>query len=83
MALIGGLHYFLGPLFGAVIYIFAHDYLVANTHAWKLILGVTLLLIVLFAPDGLLGMWRGHRSAGGGWQRWKAVMLPQRWQNNE
>lgn len=72
VALIGGLHYFLGPLIGAFVFIFAHDYLIANTHAWKLILGIILLVIVLFAPDGLLGLWRGQRPGLDGIKRLKA-----------
>lgn len=77
VALIGGLHYFLGPIVGAFIFIFAHDYLIANTNAWKLILGLTLLAIVLFAPDGLLGVGRGQRSGEGGLARLKALAF--RW----
>ncbi len=58
MALIGGLNHFLGPMVGAALFTFAHDYLVANSESWELILGVALLIIVLFAPRGLLGLWQ-------------------------
>lgn len=74
MALIGGLNYFLGPLVGTIIYVFGHDYLVAHTHQWQLILGLALVLIVLFAPDGLLGIWRRDRKAPLGLTRLKALL---------
>ncbi len=61
MALIGGINYFLGPIVGAAIFIFAHNYLIAHTSVWKLIMGLTLIVIVIFAPDGLLGI-RQRRS---------------------
>lgn len=65
MAMIGGLNNFLGPLVGAVVFQFAHDYLLKHTHAWELVLGMVLLAIVLFAPEGLLGLF-GFGSRGGG-----------------
>ncbi|HYW92659.1 MAG TPA: branched-chain amino acid ABC transporter permease [Gammaproteobacteria bacterium] len=66
MAMIGGLDHFLGPLVGAAVFQFAHDYLLKHTHAWELVLGLVLLAIVLFAPDGLLGVlsWRNRASSG-------------------
>jgi branched-chain amino acid transport system permease protein len=77
MAVIGGLHYFLGPLVGAIIFIFAHNYLVAHSQDWQLILGITLLVIVLFAPDGLLGLWRSQRPSPSG-LGWLKVFLASR-----
>jgi len=65
MSLIGGLNYFLGPLLGALIFIFGHDYLVAASDAWQLILGFALLVIVLFAPNGILGLVRSGPPASG------------------
>jgi branched-chain amino acid transport system permease protein len=61
VAVIGGLNYFLGPVVGAFIFVLARNYLVAHSNAWELILGATLVLIVLFAPNGILGIgsrWR-------------------------
>ncbi|CAM5197257.1 Branched-chain amino acid transport system permease protein OS=Castellaniella defragrans OX=75697 GN=HNR28_003467 PE=4 SV=1 [Castellaniella defragrans] len=72
VSVIGGLHYFLGPLVGAFIFVFTHDYLVAHSNAWELILGLTLLLIVLFAPNGLLGIGSGARH-GSGWRLGSAL----------
>ena len=61
VALIGGLNYFLGPVVGSFIFVFARDYLVSHSNVWELILGATLVLIVLFAPNGLLGVGSGRR----------------------
>jgi ABC-type branched-subunit amino acid transport system permease subunit len=33
----------------------------ANT--WQLILGLVLIAIILFAPNGLIGMWKRRRTA--------------------
>ncbi len=74
MALIGGIHHFLGPVVGAIIFIFAHNYLVQNSNAWKLILGIILVLIVLFAPDGLLGLLRYRGPGLGNIKRIKAFL---------
>jgi ABC-type branched-subunit amino acid transport system permease subunit len=65
MALIGGINHFLGPVVGAIIFIYAHNTLVQSSHAWKLILGFILVLIVIFAPNGLLGLF-GSRDSGQG-----------------
>ncbi|HEU0196945.1 MAG TPA: branched-chain amino acid ABC transporter permease [Nevskiaceae bacterium] len=63
MSMIGGLNYFLGPVLGAIIFILAHNYLVANAaNFWELILGAVLIAIVLFSPDGLLGLGREYGS---------------------
>ena len=55
MAVIGGMGTFLGPAVGAFIYQFGHDELVRYVSDWQLVLGVVLLAIVMFRPEGLLG----------------------------
>ena len=55
MAVIGGMGTFLGPAVGAFIYQFGHDELVRYVSDWQLVLGVVLLVIVMFWPEGLLG----------------------------
>ena len=61
VALIGGINYFLGPIVGSFIFVLARNYLVANSNSWELILGATLVLIVLFASNGILGLGSGRR----------------------
>lgn len=55
MAVIGGMYTFLGPVLGAFIFHIAEQYLVTVTKDWQLILGLVLLAIMLFMPDGVLG----------------------------
>lgn len=65
MVVIGGMFSFLGPVVGAFVYGFGEQYLVAHTTDWQLVLGVVLLVIVLFRPDGLVGLF-----APSTWRRW-------------
>ena len=70
MSVIGGMYTFLGPVLGAFIYEIAKQYLVNATHDWQLILGLVLLGIILFIPDGILGKivgshwWKGRKQKG-------------------
>ena len=62
-SVIGGMFTFAGPVVGAFVYQFGHDWLVRYVSDWQLVLGAALLLVVLARPDGLAG----------------AVRLPRRW----
>ncbi len=71
MAVIGGMYAFLGPAAGALFYQLAHDFIVQQTRSWQLVLGLVLLAVVLFVPDGLSGLFarlgerlRGRRQPG-------------------
>lgn len=65
MSLVGGISYFAGPGIGAVILTYVSQQLTATTY-YDIILGVVLLVIVLGAPQGLLGLARPawQRAAG-------------------
>ena len=54
---IGGIGYFFGPMIGAVIGVFLTVMLSDFTKAWQLYLGVFFILIVMFAPGGIAGIW--------------------------
>jgi len=56
MAIIGGQFTFLGPALGALIYEQSRDVLLSNFADWRMVFGALLLVIVLFAPEGLLGL---------------------------
>jgi branched-chain amino acid transport system permease protein len=59
MALIGGgLVSFWGPLLGVVLFFVARDLLGAYTETWLLWYGLLFMLVVLFKPEGLAGMFR-------------------------
>ena len=69
IAVIGGLGHPIGPFIGALIYVvlrtFALDALVAiglSGERFQLLIGMVFLLIVLFSPDGVLGLWRRWRA---------------------
>lgn len=63
MAVLGGTGAFFGPLAGGAIFTFASHYLFQNTKAPELYLGVAFLLVVLFAPGGLVSLPRAARAA--------------------
>lgn len=56
MTLIGGAGSFIGPLLGSVIYTLLQAVVKMYTVYWPLTIGTIILLIVLFAPGGILGM---------------------------
>ena len=55
MAYIGGIGYFWGPIIGSGIFVYLSEYLSSFTDRWEFILGVIFILVVLFAPQGILG----------------------------
>lgn len=62
MSVIGGMYTFSGPVVGAFVYQFGHDWLVRGFSDWQLVLGAVLLLVVMLRPDGLAGAIRLRRS---------------------
>jgi len=62
MAYIGGLTNFWGPLVGATIFVYLSEYLSSFTDRWELILGLIFIVIVLFAPQGITGIFKGKRK---------------------
>ena len=55
MTLIGGAGSFIGPMLGSVIYTMLQAVVKMYTVYWPLTIGTIILLIVLFAPGGILG----------------------------
>lgn len=55
-ALLGGLSYFSGAILGAGVYLFILEKAMATVDYWRLIIGITFIVIVLFARGGLLGL---------------------------
>ncbi len=64
MVLLGGMYSFSGPALGAALLylldVLANQY----TEYWPAVLGSILLLVVLIAPDGLVGLIRRIRAGG-------------------
>ena len=64
MALLGGATSVWGPMLGVVPLVLISDYLsVALPNYFSLVLGLVLLGIVFFIPDGLIGLLRSGRAA--------------------
>jgi branched-chain amino acid transport system permease protein len=55
MSILGGTGYFLGPFFGAAMFVLLETWITSMTQAWMLVLGIILALMVMFFRRGLLG----------------------------
>jgi branched-chain amino acid transport system permease protein len=55
MAVLGGFRTFWGPIVGAFVFNHLEVFAVAATVYWQLVLGVTLVVLVLAMPTGLVG----------------------------
>ncbi|UHL63062.1 ATP-binding cassette domain-containing protein [Paralcaligenes sp. KSB-10] len=64
MTLLGGIHHFLGPLWGAIIYINLSDQLSSITEHWWLFFGALIMAVVLLSPEGLCGIYARLRGSG-------------------
>ena len=58
MALLGGIHTFIGPFVGAVVFYVLSELFLALTDTFQLFLGAALLVVVLFFPEGIVGRLR-------------------------
>jgi branched-chain amino acid transport system permease protein len=56
MLVLGGLGQLFGPLAGSGVFTMVQDLLMANTQYWRFVLGALLALIIIFAPQGLVGL---------------------------
>jgi branched-chain amino acid transport system permease protein len=70
MAVIGGYAAFLGPALGAAFYVVFQDTVARLTAHWFIWMGVLFIAVVLYFPDGLLGLFKNrtipaaHRTKG-------------------
>jgi branched-chain amino acid transport system permease protein len=79
IAVVGGLGHPIGAFVGALIYVilrtFALDALVAvglDGRRFQTLIGLCFLLIVLFSPDGVVGLWQRYLGRGrGGSTGWR------------
>ncbi len=58
MAVLGGMRSFWGPLIGAAIFVVLQDYVSSHTENWMSFIGLFFVLVVLFFPRGVLGIFR-------------------------
>jgi branched-chain amino acid transport system permease protein len=71
IAVVGGITRPVGPFIGALIFVllraFTLDFLVAiglDGNRFRLLIGLGFLVIVLFSPDGIVGLWERWRRRG-------------------
>lgn len=62
MCLLGGWFIFMGPALGAAIIIILRTFVGIYTEYWTMILGIVLMLLIFFLPEGALGLFL--RKAG-------------------
>lgn len=63
MVVLGGMRAFWGPLLGAAVFVVIQDYISSVTVNWMSFVGLIFVLVVLFFPRGLLGVFeRGGRA---------------------
>jgi len=58
MAVLGGMRSFWGPLIGAAVFVVFQDYISTRTENWQSFIGLFFVLVVLFFPRGVLGIFR-------------------------
>jgi len=57
---IGGVGFFLGPIIGAILFTLLQTVIGLQTDLWALYTGIVFILIVMFLPAGLTGLFAMH-----------------------
>ena len=57
---IGGVGFFLGPIFGAILFTLLQTVIGLQTDLWALYTGIVFILMVMFLPAGLTGFFAMH-----------------------
>jgi len=65
MCLLGGWFTFAGPILGAAITVSLRTFVGIYTEYWTLILGVLLILLIFFLPEGVMGLFLRKVRKGG------------------
>lgn len=66
IAVLGGLRHPIGPFIGALVFVLLQNFAIdlVDRERFNLVIGGVFLAIVLFSPDGLLGLWQRLRHNG-------------------
>ncbi len=64
IAVVGGMRHPIGPFVGAIAFVLLENFAIdlIDRERFNTVIGLAFLLIVLFSPDGLLGLWSQMRS---------------------
>ncbi len=65
MSILGGVGSFFGPALGAAVLILLDRAITEFTQYWPTVLGIILILVLFFLPDGLIGLFRRKRAEDG------------------
>ncbi len=77
MAYIGGAGTIIGPIIGAVFFVIVREFLVLKLAEMHLIVfGILFILVVLFLPGGLVGVWGTMQKTLARRSRQKEIKLP-------
>jgi branched-chain amino acid transport system permease protein len=63
MCLLGGWLTFMGPMLGAAVIMALRTFVSAYTVYWALVLGIIMVLVIFFLPNGILGWFTGKFSS--------------------
>jgi len=64
MCLLGGWFTFMGPLLGAALIVALRTFISTYTVYWALFLGIILMIVIFFLPDGVLGYFLKRMKQG-------------------
>jgi branched-chain amino acid transport system permease protein len=64
IAVLGGMKHPIGPFLGAIVFVLLQTFAIdlIDRERFNLVIGGAFLAIVLFSPDGLLGLWERLRA---------------------
>ena len=64
IAVLGGMKHPIGAFIGAIVFVLLQNFAIdlVDRERFNLVIGGVFLAIVLFSPDGLLGLWAKLRS---------------------
>jgi len=60
MAILGGIGTLTGGIVGAALIVVLQNVVSSYTERWSMVLGLMFVLVMIFAPEGLMGTWRSH-----------------------
>ncbi|VTU14968.1 leucine/isoleucine/valine transporter permease subunit [Variovorax sp. RA8] len=68
IAVLGGMKHPIGAFVGAIVFVLLQNFAIdlVDRERFNLVIGGVFLAIVLFSPDGLLGLWQSLRTRLGG-----------------
>ncbi|HVL57033.1 MAG TPA: ABC transporter permease [Burkholderiaceae bacterium] len=55
MVLLGGVQTLAGPIVGATFFVWLQDWMIRSTDYWRALMGLTILVLVLAFPQGIVG----------------------------